>query len=172
MSEWIRPTLYQLVIIEHLKLSLVYINTTQRIMPPFMTVSSHGKSWNNYQLCQLNSCFWLYIVGLGWSYPCDIWSVGCILVELCTVCPYFRKHPAEAPLSILWNPDLGASIAGWSFVSDPRKFRALSHDGEGTWSITAAYVQESWVSELLLELAFNWDQIFDNNEWLYVILLV
>ena len=24
-------------------------------------------------------------VGLGWSYPCDIWSVGCILVELCTV---------------------------------------------------------------------------------------
>ena len=25
------------------------------------------------------------ILGLGWSYPCDIWSVGCILVELCTV---------------------------------------------------------------------------------------
>ncbi|VAI58051.1 unnamed protein product [Triticum turgidum subsp. durum] len=24
------------------------------------------------------------ILGLGWSYPCDIWSVGCILVELCT----------------------------------------------------------------------------------------
>jgi len=23
--------------------------------------------------------------GLGWSYPCDVWSVGCILVELCTV---------------------------------------------------------------------------------------
>lgn len=22
------------------------------------------------------------ILGLGWSYPCDIWSVGCILVEL------------------------------------------------------------------------------------------
>ena len=28
----------------------------------------------------------IIIVGLGWSYPCDIWSVGCILVELCTVC--------------------------------------------------------------------------------------
>ncbi|CAK7332509.1 unnamed protein product [Dovyalis caffra] len=25
------------------------------------------------------------ILGLGWSYPCDIWSVGCILVELCSV---------------------------------------------------------------------------------------
>lgn len=23
--------------------------------------------------------------GLGWSYPCDLWSVGCILVELCSV---------------------------------------------------------------------------------------
>ncbi|CAN6455901.1 unnamed protein product [Victoria cruziana] len=25
------------------------------------------------------------ILGLGWTYPCDIWSVGCILVELCSV---------------------------------------------------------------------------------------
>ena len=22
------------------------------------------------------------ILGLGWSFPCDIWSIGCILVEL------------------------------------------------------------------------------------------
>ncbi|KAL3835258.1 hypothetical protein ACJIZ3_009994 [Penstemon smallii] len=29
------------------------------------------------------------ILGLGWSYPCDIWSVGCILVELCSV--YFKQ---------------------------------------------------------------------------------
>lgn len=25
------------------------------------------------------------ILGLGWNYPCDMWSVGCILVELCSV---------------------------------------------------------------------------------------
>ncbi|KAL6538542.1 Serine/threonine-protein kinase afc3 [Orobanche gracilis] len=25
------------------------------------------------------------ILGLGWTYPCDIWSAGCILVELCMV---------------------------------------------------------------------------------------
>lgn len=31
--------------------------------------------------------FVLGYAGLGWSYPCDIWSVGCILVELCSV-PY------------------------------------------------------------------------------------
>ena len=24
------------------------------------------------------------ILGLGWSYPCDMWSVGCIMVELLT----------------------------------------------------------------------------------------
>ncbi|CAI0441528.1 unnamed protein product [Linum tenue] len=29
---------------------------------------------------------------LGWSYPCDIWSVGCILVELCTGGALFQTH--------------------------------------------------------------------------------
>lgn len=25
------------------------------------------------------------MAGLGWNYPCDLWSIGCILVELCSV---------------------------------------------------------------------------------------
>ncbi|XP_051116714.1 serine/threonine-protein kinase AFC2-like isoform X3 [Andrographis paniculata] len=32
------------------------------------------------------------ILGLGWSYPCDIWSVGCILVELCSGDALFQTH--------------------------------------------------------------------------------
>ncbi|KAL0330766.1 UNVERIFIED_CONTAM: Serine/threonine-protein kinase AFC3 [Sesamum angustifolium] len=32
------------------------------------------------------------ILGLGWAYPCDIWSVGCILVELCTGEALFQTH--------------------------------------------------------------------------------
>ncbi|ESR63842.1 serine/threonine-protein kinase AFC3 [Citrus sinensis] len=32
------------------------------------------------------------ILGLGWSYPCDMWSVGCILVELCTGEALFQTH--------------------------------------------------------------------------------
>lgn len=36
--------------------------------------------------------------GLGWTYPCDIWSVGCILVELCSVCD---TYPVSRALNIL-----------------------------------------------------------------------
>ncbi|XP_028951224.1 serine/threonine-protein kinase AFC1-like isoform X3 [Malus sylvestris] len=32
------------------------------------------------------------ILGLGWSYPCDIWSVGCILIELCSGEALFQTH--------------------------------------------------------------------------------
>eukprot|EP00246_Nothoceros_aenigmaticus_P011650 TRINITY_DN3259_c0_g1_i2.p1 TRINITY_DN3259_c0_g1~~TRINITY_DN3259_c0_g1_i2.p1 ORF type:complete len:203 (-),score=14.49 TRINITY_DN3259_c0_g1_i2:1017-1625(-) len=32
------------------------------------------------------------ILGLGWSYPCDLWSIGCILVELCSGDALFQTH--------------------------------------------------------------------------------
>ena len=32
------------------------------------------------------------ILGLGWSYPCDAWSIGCILVELLTGDALFQTH--------------------------------------------------------------------------------
>ncbi|KAG0502237.1 hypothetical protein HPP92_002309 [Vanilla planifolia] len=32
------------------------------------------------------------ILGLGWSSPCDVWSVGCILVELCSGEALFQTH--------------------------------------------------------------------------------
>ncbi|KAI7843948.1 hypothetical protein COHA_002486 [Chlorella ohadii] len=32
------------------------------------------------------------ILGLGWSFPCDIWSVGCILVELLSGDALFQTH--------------------------------------------------------------------------------
>ncbi|CAN4124092.1 unnamed protein product [Withania somnifera] len=32
------------------------------------------------------------ILGVGWSYPCDLWSVGCILVELCSGEALFQTH--------------------------------------------------------------------------------
>ncbi|OBA22845.1 kinase-like protein [Metschnikowia bicuspidata var. bicuspidata NRRL YB-4993] len=32
------------------------------------------------------------VLGTGWSFPCDMWSVGCILVELVIGEPVFRTH--------------------------------------------------------------------------------
>mmetsp|Transcript_13416 Transcript_13416/g.38925 ORF Transcript_13416/g.38925 Transcript_13416/m.38925 type:complete len:488 (+) Transcript_13416:262-1725(+) len=32
------------------------------------------------------------MLGLGWSFPCDIWSVGCIIVELVTGEALFKTH--------------------------------------------------------------------------------
>lgn len=32
------------------------------------------------------------VLGLEWSYPCDIFSLGCILVELYTGVPLFQTH--------------------------------------------------------------------------------
>lgn len=32
------------------------------------------------------------VLGIGWSFPCDMWSVGCILVELIIGEPLFKTH--------------------------------------------------------------------------------
>lgn len=32
------------------------------------------------------------ILGMGWSYPCDIWSIGCILIEFFTGEALFQTH--------------------------------------------------------------------------------
>ena len=32
------------------------------------------------------------ILGLGWSYPCDMWSIGCIMIELLTGEALFQTH--------------------------------------------------------------------------------
>lgn len=32
------------------------------------------------------------VLGIGWSFPCDMWSIGCILVELVIGEPLFRTH--------------------------------------------------------------------------------
>lgn len=32
------------------------------------------------------------VLGVGWSFPCDVWSMGCILVELVIGEPVFRTH--------------------------------------------------------------------------------
>lgn len=41
------------------------------------------------------------ILGLGWSYPCDIWSIGCILIELYTGDAIFQTHENYEHLALM-----------------------------------------------------------------------
>lgn len=41
------------------------------------------------------------IMGLGWNYPCDIWSIGCILVELFTGDALFQTHENGEHLAMM-----------------------------------------------------------------------
>ncbi|MBA0568302.1 hypothetical protein Golob_005805 [Gossypium lobatum] len=44
------------------------------------------------------------ILGLGWSYPSDLWSVGCILIELCTGGALFQTHENLEHLAMMERP--------------------------------------------------------------------
>lgn len=41
------------------------------------------------------------LFGIGWSFPCDIWSVACILVELCTGDALFHTHDNHEHLALM-----------------------------------------------------------------------
>merc|ERR1711977_272016 len=41
------------------------------------------------------------ILGLGWSFPCDIWSIGCILVEFFTGDALFQTHDCAEHLGMM-----------------------------------------------------------------------
>lgn len=41
------------------------------------------------------------ILGIGWSYPADIWSIGCILVELCVGETLFQTHENMEHLAMM-----------------------------------------------------------------------
>ena len=44
------------------------------------------------RISHLVFCFASLRTGLGWSYPCDVFSLGCILVELYTGVALFQTH--------------------------------------------------------------------------------
>lgn len=41
------------------------------------------------------------ILDVGWSFPCDIWSIGCILVEFCTGEALFQTHDNLEHLALM-----------------------------------------------------------------------
>ena len=41
------------------------------------------------------------ILGLGWSYPANVWSIGCMLMELCVGKTLFQKHENMEHLAMM-----------------------------------------------------------------------
>ncbi|KAJ6809320.1 serine/threonine-protein kinase AFC2 isoform X1 [Iris pallida] len=54
--------------------------------------STHGTTDHSYIVSTRHYRAPEVILGLGWSYSCDIWSIGCILVELCSGEALFQTH--------------------------------------------------------------------------------
>ncbi|KAK1377266.1 Serine/threonine-protein kinase AFC2 [Heracleum sosnowskyi] len=54
--------------------------------------TTHGRQDQTYIVSTRHYRAPEVILGLGWSYPCDVWSVGCILVELCSGDALFQTH--------------------------------------------------------------------------------
>lgn len=63
------------------------------------------------------------ILNLGWSYPCDIWSIGCILVEFFTGDALFQTHDNLEHLAMM------ESVCGGRI--EPKLVRQVLGNGRG-----------------------------------------
>lgn len=54
--------------------------------------TAHGHQAHHYIVSTRHYRAPEVILGLGWSYPCDMWSIGCILAELCSGEALFQTH--------------------------------------------------------------------------------
>ena len=43
----------------------------------------------------------LFLTELGWSQPCDVWSVGCIIFELYSGVTLFQTHDNREHLAMM-----------------------------------------------------------------------
>jgi dual-specificity kinase len=71
-------------------------------------------------------------MGLGWSYPCDIWSIGCILVEFYTGDALFHTHDNIEHLAMM--------EAVFDTRIDPDLVRQVNKSGSKSSSNPATYV--------------------------------
>ena len=72
------------------------------------------------------------ILNLGWSYPCDIWSIGCILVEFFTGDALFQTHDNLEHLAMMEN------VCGGKI--EPKLVREVQRSNRGRSQSAAKYV--------------------------------
>ncbi|XP_057827876.2 serine/threonine-protein kinase AFC2 isoform X3 [Cryptomeria japonica] len=77
------------------------------------------------------------ILGLGWNYPCDIWSVGCMLVELCTGETLFQTHENLEHLAMMERV-LGPLPRHMLKKADSRSAKYFRHGTRLDWPEAAA----------------------------------
>lgn len=80
------------------------------------------------------------ILELGWSHPCDVWSIGCILFELYTGNTLFQTHDSREHLAIM-EKALGAMPESMAIRSKPKHFK----NGKLIWDSSvpdARYVRD------------------------------
>lgn len=70
--------------------------------PPRHTTLDRQVSTRHYRAPEV-------ILGLGWSFPCDLWSVGCILAELATGDALFQTHENLEHLAMMERVGLGGA---------------------------------------------------------------
>ena len=77
------------------------------------------------------------ILGLGWTYPCDVWSVGCILIELLTGDALFQTHENLEHLAIMERV-LGPIPKGMSKRADRHSSKYFLPTRELNWPAGAS----------------------------------
>ncbi|WZZ66115.1 hypothetical protein YC2023_077485 [Brassica napus] len=72
------------------------------------------------------------ILGVGWNYPCDLWSIGCILVELCSGEALFQTHENLEHLAMMERV-LGPLPPQMVLRADRRSDRYLRRGAKLDW---------------------------------------
>jgi dual-specificity kinase len=101
------------------------------------------------------------ILNLGWSFPCDIWSIGCILVEFFTGDALFQTHDNLEHLAMM-EAVIGSKI-------DTKLVKQTTQGGRnGSQNQAAKYVPNPYASVRTLMLIqpryFNRNKLDYPNE--------
>lgn len=86
------------------------------------------------------------ILNLGWSYPCDIWSIGCILVEFFTGDALFQTHDNLEHLAMM------ESVCGGKI--EPRIVRQVQNSGRNNRNSAAQLVTTSFSLTMLTSVRY------------------
>ncbi|CAK9437036.1 uncharacterized protein LODBEIA_P14950 [Lodderomyces beijingensis] len=77
------------------------------------------------------------VLGTGWSYPCDMWSIGCILVELIIGEPLFKTHDNLEHLAMI------EKICGYRIDKEMVKLSKIKENECGLEYFTNEFIIET-----------------------------